>query len=66
MRNVWATVLAVWALVAVVAILAWTRPQSSSSSGQTIVVNGKQGVGGTVLQTGGTHATTRTSRVPAG
>ena len=31
MRGVWATVLSVWALFAVVAVLAWTRQQPASA-----------------------------------
>ncbi|MGZ4360623.1 MAG: hypothetical protein ACXVZW_12710 [Gaiellaceae bacterium] len=69
MRNVWTTVIAVWALLGVVAVLAWTRPQSSTPGAQTVsgvVVKGKKGVSSVVVQSGATHATTRTSKVPAG
>ena len=75
MRTVWATVLSVWALFAVVAVLAWTRQQPPASpSGQipgAVIVRGKNGQRQLVLVQGGgtaamTHGTTRTSPVPAG
>ncbi|MGZ4399867.1 MAG: hypothetical protein ACXVYM_03250 [Gaiellaceae bacterium] len=69
MRGVWAAVIAVWALLAVAAVLAWTRPQSSSPGAQTVsgvVVKAKKGVSSVVVQSSATHATTRTSKVPAG
>jgi cyanate permease len=74
MRTVWATVLSVWALFAVVAVLAWTRQQPPSPSGQipgAVIVRGKQGQRQLVLLQGAgtataTHGTTRTSPVPAG
>ena len=46
MRNVWATVLSVWALFAVVAVLAWTRQQPPTpiqSTPPALVVKGKNG-----------------------
>ena len=74
MRAVWATVLSVWALFAVVAVLAWTRQQPAAPSGQfpgAVIVKGKNGKRQLVLLQGAgtsaaTHGTTRTSPVPAG
>jgi cyanate permease len=73
MRKVWATVLATWALFAVLAVLVWTRPQPATTPSQSIpaavVVTGKNGQTHLVVVKGGastSHATTRTSPVPAG
>lgn len=75
MRNVWATVLSVWALLAVVAFLAWTRQQptparSPQSVPGAVIVKNKNGTSSLVVVSGAgasaTHATTRTSPVPAG
>ena len=75
MRAVWATVLSVWALFAVVAFLAWTRQQptpagSPSSVSGAVIVKGKNGTSRLVVVSGANtakpHATTRTSPVPAG
>jgi cyanate permease len=72
MRNVWATVFATWALFAVLAVLAWTRPQATPAPAQiptAVVVTGKNGATHLVVVQGGaasSHATTRTSPVPAG
>lgn len=73
-RTVWATVFSVWALCGVVAFLAWTRPQPAAPSQQSIpgavIVKGKNGTSRLVVVSGAgstaTHATTRTSPVPAG
>jgi cyanate permease len=72
MQRVWVAVLSVWAMLAIVAVLAWTHHSSPSAlppaSPQTLVVkgpNGKQQF--VVLQTASTaapHATTATSGVP--
>jgi cyanate permease len=73
MRTLWATVLATWSLFAVLALLAWTRPQPTTSPQPipgAVVVTDKNGkshivvVQGTAATT--SHATTRTSPVPAG
>jgi cyanate permease len=66
MRAVWAAVLSVWALFAVVAVLAWTRQQPApiQSTPPALVVKGKNGQVLTVPST--PQATTRTSPVPAG
>ncbi len=75
MRTIWATVLSVWALSAVVAFLAWTRQQpapsgTSQSIPGAVIVKGKNGTSRLVVVPGtgstATHATTRTSPVPAG
>jgi len=72
MRNIWATVMATWALFAVLAVLAWTRPLPAPAPQQVpgaVVVTGKNGTSHlVVVQSGATpaHATTRTSPVPAG
>jgi len=75
MRPVWATVLSVWALFAVVAFLAWTRQQPTpartpQSVPGAVIVKGKNGTSRLVVVQGAAtatpHATTRTSPVPAG
>jgi hypothetical protein len=67
MRVVWATVLSVWALFGVVAVLAWTRQQPApvQSTPPALVVKGKNGQVLTV-PSAAPQATTRTSPVPAG
>lgn len=65
MRTVWTTVLSVWAVVAVVAVLVWTRPQPVATPSSPQVVVSQSGAGA-VAQAQTTHATTRTSPVPAG
>ncbi len=67
MRGVWATLLSVWLLFAVVAVLAWTRQQPAPTQSPAVVVKGKNGTSVLVPSTSvATHATTRTSPVPAG
>jgi len=67
MRSVWATLLSVWLLFAVLAILAWTRQQPAPTQSPVVVVKGKNGTQVLVpATTATTHATTRTSPVPAG
>jgi cyanate permease len=68
MRTVWVTVLSVWALFAVVAVLAWTRqqPAPGAVSPQVVVVKGKNGTSNLVVQNTAPQATTRTSPVGAG
>jgi hypothetical protein len=70
MQRVWTVVLAVWAMLAIVAVLAWTHrpaPPLQQAAPQTVVVkgpNGKQQL--VVLQPGALgapHATTTTSGV---
>lgn len=72
MQRVWIAVLSVWAMLAIVAVLAWShRPAPAAqpqSTPQTIVVqtaNGKRQL--VVLQPGAlgaSHATTHTSGAP--
>lgn len=72
MRTIWATVLATWALFAVLAVLAWTRPQPAATQQaipQAVVVKGKNGKTSIVVvkaSASSSHATTRTSPVGAG
>jgi cyanate permease len=71
MQRIWAVVLSVWAMLAIVAVLAWTHypaaPVTSPSAAQTYVtkiVNGKKQL--VLVQPGAlgaTHATTSTSGV---
>jgi hypothetical protein len=76
MRRVWATVVAVWATLAIVAGLAWTRhapvqPTTQPAAPTTLVVKGKNGtqrfvvVGTTSTAATQSHATTQTSPPPA-
>ena len=67
MRTIWVTMLSVWALLAVVAVLAWTRQQPAAAvSPQVVVVKGKNGASNLVVQNTAPAATTRTSPVGAG
>jgi len=71
MQRVWTVVLSVWAMLAIVAVLAWAhRPVVSSSpqtAAQTLVVKTVNGKKQLVLvqpgALGATHATTSTSGV---
>jgi len=62
MRRVWASVLSVWALLALVAVLAWSRPpvQSAQPGAGTAVVRTVHGHRVVVLAPA-PHATTQTS-----
>jgi hypothetical protein len=67
MRGVWSTVASVWLLFAVLAVLAWTRQQPAPTQSPVVVLEGKNGQQLVVPATPATsHATTRTSPVPAG
>lgn len=67
MRGVWSTIASVWLLFAVLAVLAWTRQQPAPTQSPVVVIKGKNGQQLVVPATSGTsHATTRTSPVPAG
>lgn len=74
MRRVWTTVVAVWATLAIVAALAWTRQPPPRPLAQpvatTLVVKGKHGTQRFVVlgpaASAPPHATTQTSPVPAG
>jgi cyanate permease len=71
MQRVWTVVLSVWAMLAIVTVLAWShRPAPSSlpqATQQTLVVKGPNGTKQlVVLQSGAVgapHATTHTSGV---
>jgi hypothetical protein len=70
MRRVWATVVSVWAVLAIVAMLAWTRAQApaplSQATPTVLVVKGKNGKQQLVVvkSAAGAHATTQTSPAP--
>jgi tellurite resistance protein TehA-like permease len=70
MQRVWATVLSVWAMLAIVAFLAWSHKPvpspAATPAAQTLVVkgaNGKQLVLAQPATVAAPHATTSTSRV---
>ncbi|HVC86635.1 MAG TPA: hypothetical protein VNC40_04320 [Gaiellaceae bacterium] len=71
MQRVWAVVLSVWAMLAIVTVLAWSyRPVSTAApapAAQTLVVKGPNGKQQFVVvqpgAIGATHATTSTSGV---
>ena len=75
MQRVWATVVSVWAVLAIVAALAWThgpvaRPLSQPTA-MTLLVKGKNGATQRVHVVGvaagtTTHATTQSSPPPVG
>ena len=68
MRRAWSTVAAVWAMLAIVAVLAWTRQAPSpqpTASPTVLVVKGKHGIQRLLVQSAATtHATTQTSPPP--
>jgi hypothetical protein len=70
MQRVWVSLLSVWLLLAIVAVLAWThRPLASAQpqSARAVVVqtaNGKRQVVLLAPAVGASHATTHTSGVP--
>ncbi len=68
MRRVWSAVAASWALLAIVAVLAWSHPPTQSGAptrATVVVVKGKNGKA-VVLPSGvATHTTTHSSP-PAG
>lgn len=69
MQRVWVVVLSVWAMLAVVAVLAWSsRPSQPlpASAPRTVVVKGHGGKQRVVVLKAATHATTATSRVAGG
>jgi hypothetical protein len=64
MQRIWVVVLSVWAMLAIVAVLAWSSPQASpppSTSVQTTVVKGPGGKQRLVVLKAPVHATTATS-----
>jgi cyanate permease len=67
MQRVWVVVLSVWAMLAVVAVLAWSsRPASPlpAASSQTTIVKGAHGQQRLVFLKAPAHATTATSAAP--
>jgi cyanate permease len=72
MQRIWTVVLSVWAMLAIVAVLAWThrpvQPAVSGPAAQTLVVKGANGKRQLVLvqpgAVGAPHATTHTSGAP--
>jgi hypothetical protein len=70
MQRIWVVVLSVWAMLAIVAVLAWSArpavPPPSQAASQQVVVKGANGKSQVVLVHAPTHATTATSAVPAG
>ena len=67
MRRVWSAVAATWALLAIVAGLAWSHPptQSGASSHATVVVvKGKNGKAVLLPSGVATHTTTHSSPPP--
>jgi hypothetical protein len=66
MQRIWVVVLSVWAMLAIVAVLAWSSHPAASlptSSAQTMVVKGHGGKQRLVVLKAPTHATTATSAV---
>ena len=63
MRRVWAAVLSVWALLALVAVLAWTRPPTPvvPVAAKTVIVHTPGGGRRVVVLAPPAHATTQTS-----
>ena len=64
MQRIWVVVLSVWAMLAIVAVLAWSsHPMVSlpTSAAQTMVVKGHGGKQRLVVLKAPTHATTATS-----
>ena len=69
MYRVWVVVLSVWAMLAIVAVLAWAaRPTASASAplaAQQVLVKGANGKTHLVVLKSSTHATTATSAAVA-
>lgn len=63
MRRVWAAVLSVWALLALMAVLAWTRPPApvAQPRATTTVIPTANGTRRVVVIAPPAHATTQTS-----
>ena len=69
MQRIWVVVLSVWAMLAIVAVLAWSsRPAAPlpANSAQTVVVKGHGGKQRLVVLKAPAHATTSTSGVVHG
>jgi cyanate permease len=71
MQRIWAVVLSVWAMLAIVAVLAWSHrpvpPPPQRAAAQTLVIKGANGKSQLVVvqpgAVGAAHATTSTSGV---
>jgi hypothetical protein len=71
MQRIWTVVLSVWAMLAIVAVLAWSHrpvaPPLPAAAAQTLVVKGANGKQQLVVvqpgAAGAPHATTSTSGV---
>ncbi len=69
MQRVWVVVLSVWAMLAIVAVLAWASPPASTSlqaAPQQVLVKGPNGKQHLVVLKSSTHATTATSAAGGG
>jgi hypothetical protein len=69
MQRIWVVVLSVWAMLAIVAVLAWSsRPAAPlpATAAQTVVVKGHGGKQRVVVLKAPAHATTSTSAVVRG
>jgi hypothetical protein len=68
MRRVWAAVASLWALLAIVAVLAWSHPpvQPPSGGATVVVIKGKKGHAIVLPGAVAAHTTTHTSAPPAG
>jgi hypothetical protein len=67
MRRLWAGLVAVWATLAILGVLAWTRPPAGTlpqATPVTMVVKGNNGATHLVVVQTATHATTHTSPPP--
>jgi hypothetical protein len=68
MQRVWVVVLSVWAMLAIVTVLAWSaRPAAPApaASAQTVLVKGAGGKQHLVVLKTSSHATTSTSAAAA-
>jgi hypothetical protein len=71
MQRIWTVVLSVWAMLAIVAVLAWSHgpvaPPPPAAAAQTLIVKGANGKQQLVVvqpgAVGAPHATTSTSGV---
>jgi hypothetical protein len=69
MQRIWVVVLSVWAMLAIVAVLAWSSRSVASPpapSSQTVVVKGHGGKQRLVVVKAPAHVTTATSAVVHG
>ena len=69
MQRIWVVVLSVWAMLAIVAVLAWSSHPTTplpADSAKTLVVKGAGGKQHLVVLKAPVHATTATSAVAQG